>query len=268
MNLKDYLKPAIVVAKDCGEILAERQYNFNKIQERDLSPSTIYDQLAGMKIKMFLEENTPFSVYTEERDNPEIRCQKETFWWCDPIDGTSDFIKGKDGFCISIGLVHQSQPIIGVVYQPKKKSLYSAILGDGAYLKKDNEIESSQILVNKDKNRHLIGILGTRSTKQIEKIYQKLGSQVNIGPYGGFICKVLTVAQGIGDVYVKTNSRCNEWDSCAIDIILTEAGGTLTNLLGEKLIYNKISPIHRKGIVASNNLNHGKIISLLKDYLV
>jgi len=268
MNLNDYLEPAIKVAEDCGDILAERQYNFSSLQKMDKSPSTIYDQLASMKIKMFLEEHTPFSVYTEEEDDPEKRFQKETFWWSDPIDGTSDFIKGKDGFCVSIGLVHQNQPIMGVVYQPKKKLLYSAILGNGAHSKKKNEIEPSPILVNKDKTRHLIGVLGTRSTQRIEKIYQKLGSQVNIGPYGGFICKVLTVAQGIGDVYVKTNSRCNEWDSCAIDIILTEAGGTLTNLLGEKLTYNKISPIHRKGIVASNNLNHGKIISLLEDYLV
>ena len=76
MNLNDYLEPAIKVAEDCGDILAERQYNFSSLQKMDKSPSTIYDQLASMKIKMFLEEHTPFSVYTEEEDDPEKRFQK------------------------------------------------------------------------------------------------------------------------------------------------------------------------------------------------
>lgn len=268
MDLNRWMELAKIIAEDCGDILASKQHKFSQAQRIDHSPSTIYDQLAGMKIKMFLEKKTPFSVYTEEKDNPEKRCQEETFWWCDPIDGTKDFIKGKDGFCVSIGMVHQGQPVVGVVYQPKKKLLYSAILGNGTHLKNDGEIKNDPVLVNKDNDRHLIGVLGTRNTQQIENIYQEMGSQVHIGPYGGFICKVLTIVDGIGDVYIKPSSLCNEWDSCAIDVILTEAGGKLTNFLGEKLSYNQTNPKYNKGIVASNDLNHDKIVSQLQNYLV
>src|SRR3989338_2425048 len=92
------------------------------------------DMLIGVAIKRLLGEETPFPIYTEEADEPEERIKEATFWWVDPIDGTTKFNRGDKNYSISIGLVHNGTPKIGAVYQPEHGRLFYAWEGSGAHL--------------------------------------------------------------------------------------------------------------------------------------
>ena len=78
-------------------------------------------------------EQFDLGLLTEERGDDGSRLQKDYFWCIDPIDGTLPFIEGVPGYAVSIGLVSQAgEALIGVVYDPLSKILYSAINGQGA----------------------------------------------------------------------------------------------------------------------------------------
>jgi 3'(2'), 5'-bisphosphate nucleotidase len=69
------------------------------------------------------------------------------------------------------------------------------------------------------------------------------------------------------DVYIHLSSRTKQWDTCAPQIILTEAGGRLTDLFGESLEYNVLEIQNRNGLVASNGVVHEQIIETLAPLL-
>jgi 3'(2'), 5'-bisphosphate nucleotidase len=69
------------------------------------------------------------------------------------------------------------------------------------------------------------------------------------------------------DLYVHLSPRTKQWDTCAPEIILHEAGGRLTDLFGQPLSYNKAELQNRNGVVASNGVGHDIIIESLKPLL-
>src|SRR5918994_6407726 len=69
------------------------------------------------------------------------------------------------------------------------------------------------------------------------------------------------------DLYVHLSPRTKQWDTCAPEIILTEAGGTITDLFGKPLIYNQSELQNRNWVVASNGVVHDRIIQKLKPLL-
>ena len=69
------------------------------------------------------------------------------------------------------------------------------------------------------------------------------------------------------DLYVHLSPRTKQWDTCAPEIIVREAGGKLTDLFGEPLRYNSAEVQNRNGIVASNGVAHGQVIAALKPLL-
>ena len=100
-------------------------------------------------------------------------------------------------------------------------------------------------------------------------MYTACGIANHTSPIGGFIAKVALIAQGKGDIYVKLGDRCNEWDSAAIGLVLQESGGRMTDYLGNILAYNQIDPVHRGGIVATNNPvfpDHVKLLEWVRGY--
>ena len=271
-TLKKFCKNAIDIAISSGDFLQqvisnEKEILLSKNSLLNESPVTKYDEIAGDVISSKLREYTRIEAFTEEFDRPNKRIHCETFWWIDPIDGTGSYVQKEKFYGVSIGLVHQGKPILGVIYQPHqdRKRLYSAIKNRGSFIQ--SGLVKKRISSSKRTGKNLISVLG--KSQDVEKIYNHLGTKIQ-GPFGVFTYKSCLVAEGEADIYIKTKDKkgevkCNEWDSCAAEIIIKEAGGKMTNIYGEETTYNKLDPKFKEGIIITNGTEHEKILEFLQE---
>ncbi|NQU99541.1 MAG: 3'(2'),5'-bisphosphate nucleotidase CysQ, partial [Parcubacteria group bacterium] len=186
------------------------------------------------------------------------------FWIVDPLDGTADFIQKTGEFSIMVGLVENDTPILGVVYQPSKDKMYYAKLNKGAYLKENGETRKLQVSQTEDLSKcRIVFSKNHLGPRDIE--LAKLMGIKNIVKSGSNGIKIGLIAENKADIFFNLTDKMGKWDSCAPEIILKEAGGELSDTLGDKIRYNDKSMKNKQGILASNNIVHNKIINYLKN---
>ncbi len=249
---------------EAGDMLTKYTLSFTDAQKADGDPHTLWDELVGFKVSCQLEDSTGLKVYTENYDNPEERMQEGSFWWVDPIDGTRSMTHGENYFSISAGLIVHGEPVVGAVYQPKKRILLSAFKDGGAFVKAGYS-NQRRLAPKKPVVGRVKAARGSGVDIVAESMYKQLGVSL-MKPTSSFTYKVSLVGLGKAHLYIKPNIKCNEHDSAAVDIWLHERGGYLTDLFGNRLGYNKEDPRHRKGTVASNGIDHSQVISQLREH--
>ena len=163
----------------------------------------------------------------------------------DPLDGTMEFIEGVPQFVVSVALTEAGRPIVGVLYNPVSEELFVASEGQGAtYNGATTRVSSRTDLGDMD-------ILNSRNETRrgLWGPYQdKFRDLVSIGSVA---YKLGLVAAGKHDMFATLRPK-NEWDVCAGDCLLREAGGELRNLGGEIMTYNKAEVTTRPGLVGGN----------------
>ena len=138
------------------EITSIQNKVFDVKYKEDSSPLTEADIHANKRIKQFLLDNYEICTFVSEEDKLlsfEQRSQWGQYWIIDPIDGTKEFVKGGDDFCVNIALCKNKKPIYGHVIRPKTKDQYYAIKDQGAF--KNREKISEYI---KNNSYYAIGI--------------------------------------------------------------------------------------------------------------
>jgi 3'(2'), 5'-bisphosphate nucleotidase len=225
-------------------------------------PVTIADQAADQIIASGLRAVFPDDgLLTEESEDDSARLERERVWIVDPLDGTAEFIDKTDQFAVQIALVVRGEPVLGVVYQPVQDLLFFARRGQGAYLVRDGLSLPLHVSAVADPEQMCLVASRSHHSGLIEAGRQALGIRTvqHVGSVG---LKVGLLAQGLCDLYLGTRV-CKEWDLCAPHAILEEAGGVLTDLYGETLVYNKPDVSECRGLVGSNGLAHAWIIESL-----
>ncbi|MDR4505168.1 MAG: inositol monophosphatase [Candidatus Scalindua sp.] len=151
------------------------------------------------------------------------------YYWCiDPLDGTSNFVRGIPLFAVSIALLHKNEPIVGVVYDPIHNNLFSALKGGGAFL---NNVPLST--TNKPLQEKLLFAVQSDYKEEIPGHMVRILKKAKIRNVGVASLHICYVAAGWLDCYVDQKSSL--WDIAAGSLILTEAGGTISNTDGENL---------------------------------
>ena len=240
------------------------KYEVSNKENNPGNPLTEAD-LASNKIILAALEKYGLPILSEEKLDDEIRLKSEYIWIVDPLDGTSDFVEKTDEFSVMIALVRNKQPILGVVFEPAKKTFYWAEKDEGAFMEKNGKIVKIQVST-RDNFKHMAVLL---SRNHLLNSDIRLCNNLEIGRKikRGSTSKMCVIARGDAEIYVNTSDKTGEWDTCAVQIILEEAGGRVTNLQGDKLVYNKKIPKNLNGFVASNGRCHGKIIEELRNIL-
>lgn len=145
---------------------------------------------------------------------------KQELWCIDPIDGTSNFVHGLPYFALSVALIRDGQPVLGVVYDPVAKEVFAAEKGRGAFLNGERMHQRTAVsdlpaaLVNVDLKR-----LGA-------KLAGKIASQPPFASQRNFGASTLDwcyTAAGRYDAYLHGGQKL--WDYAAGSLILQEAGG-------------------------------------------
>jgi len=185
----------------------------------------------------------------ETADHPE-RVGKGLCWLVDPIDGTRDFLRGRDGWAVSVALVSNGRPLIGILDAPARQQLWCAVAGRGATLN-DRPIHAST----------RTDLAGSRvpadAVPKIDSDFMLVDKPNSIA------LRMAMVANDEADL-VATLRWGYEWDVAAAALIAHEAGAAVTDAFGGRLAYNKHDP-RAFGVLVTAPAIHEAAIERLAD---
>ena len=235
--------------------------NYESSIKQDNSPITEADLKSNEIIKRILSR-TDHAILSEEDKDDLTRISREKIWIVDPLDGTSDFIDKTGEFTVMIALVKNKKPILGIIGWPTEKTIFAAQEGKGAFRFSDNKWRKISVTnVSELPKCRAVGSRHHLSDKErlfIEKLgikdFTSIGSSLKVGK----------ISSGEAEAYITTTNKMKEWDSAASYCIISEAGGKMTDMLGNDITYNNKIVNHQNGILVTNGFIHEDILKEFK----
>jgi 3'(2'), 5'-bisphosphate nucleotidase len=207
-----------------------------KIKE-DNSPVSNGDLRANELITNKILELTPnIAIISEETVDLKNKNKEKIFWLIDPIDGTREYIAGKDEYTLNAALIIDKVPNIGLVGAPKKKQLfYSFGVGD-SYLIENNKTIKNDCSKKTPKNEIIALSSSTEPSEEIMKELKKFNVTSIVKMASSY--KFCVIANGEFDIYAA-KERANEWDYAAGHAVAEHAGAIIKTLDGGLFDYGK-----------------------------
>lgn len=240
--MKDKLTDAIVeTVLECGEIMLEATQIESGIEVKEGKANivTVYDKKVQEELKIRLKKILPEAHFVGEEDEVHEAIDKGYAFIVDPIDGTTNFMKGYQASAISVGLILNGEPYIGVVYNPYRKEVFCAKTGEGAY-KNGERIYSSEHSLEEG-----IVLIGTApyyrelADVSFEMARYFFDFAMDIRRSGSAAIDLCDVACGRAELFFEY--KLCPWDYAAGGLIVTEAGGSVWTFGGEKPAYDNKS---------------------------
>lgn len=253
-----FLKVAKQAAIEAGKVISDLYGKEHKLMfKTDNSDFATQADLKAEKIIVeIISKNFPsHNIIAEEKVRID---QNSPFTWAiDPVDGTISFASKMPFFAVSIGLLENNQPIVGVIYDVERKDLYWAQKGKEAFLN-DKKISVSKTTKLADAVIGLgIGGMKGRREKLKEYFFPLLDRVRYIYMLGGGVVTMALLAKGSLDA---VPNQAWIWDQAAAGIIITEAGGMVSDRFGNPVDWSA----DRAEFIASNGLIHDQILAALK----
>jgi 3'(2'), 5'-bisphosphate nucleotidase len=265
MQLRRELDTAVDLARRAGERIRALHGSGIAVDTKDdQSPVTQADREANELIVAAL--TSAFAgdgILSEELPDDGSRLSRPRVWMVDPLDGTKDFIRGRDGFAVMIGLLDGDRPALGVVYQPIGDKLYWATRGDGAFVQRGGgAVERMHVSDVREPAQIRMVASKSHRSETIDQVRATLGisDELNVGSVG---LKLGLIAEGLRDLYVNPAGHSKLWDACGPEAILAEAGGRLSDVSGAPLDYRGAELGNVRGLIASNGLLHDEVVQRL-----
>jgi 3'(2'), 5'-bisphosphate nucleotidase len=239
MSPPDLIERVVSIAREAGDlILAFHGKAIDVRSKCDASPVTHADEAAGKLIVSALARLTPdVPVVCEElRDSSAAPGIGSRFWLVDPLDGTKEFVSGSAEFTVNIALVEQRRSVLGVVLAPALGRLFAGVAHGGAFAEEHNRRRAIRC---RNVPPEGLTVVSSRSHRDADAIDAFLASRrVAASSSAGSSLKFCMVASGEADLYPRLG-RTMEWDTAAGHALLAAAGGRVTQLDGQELIYGK-----------------------------
>lgn len=212
--------------------------------KHDGTPVTIVDRMAEDIVVSALHDIMPdIPVIAEERfaagEAPQLDGHK-SFWLVDALDGTKEFVAGTGEYTVNIALIHEGQPVYGLIYAPAKATLYEGIHGAGSHESQIDDHappQNRRPLNVRNLTFDLTLVTSIRQTKssRLTKLFG--GYHISHRKQCGSSLKFAMIASGRADLYPRLGYT-SEWDTAAGDAILRQAGGIIINTItGQPLTY-------------------------------
>jgi 3'(2'), 5'-bisphosphate nucleotidase len=272
-NFKAEIEVAAELARTAGAVLLKHYYSPFLVEQKvnalqEIEEVTAADREANdLIVRRLLTEFPDDGVLAEESADTEDRLRKNRVWLIDPMDGTKNFIQRDGDFAVQIGLAAGGEVVCGVVYQPVRDVLYRAVRGQGAWIEAPAKSPAQMKVSTRTAPGEMV-LASSRSHRspRMERVVNAFGfkKEMRRGSVG---VKIGLIAEQEADLYLHLSPSTKQWDTCAPEIILTEAGGRLTDLFGQPLRYNALRIDNRNGVVATNGAAHEIVIEHLKPLL-
>ena len=227
-------------------IHAIKKKDFSPLTEADInSDKVIRETLKSTRISVISEENVP---------PPSKRKGKKRFWLVDPLDGTREFVERNGQFCVSIALVEEGNPVIGIIYAPATDTLYVATTEDkpfkvqgAGYVRgyitsynewKEHGEELKQYVPDEEEPLRVIASAHhlNEETQQFIYLLERVFGEVELTQKGSAL-KFIAIATGEADVYPRI-APINEWDIAAGVLFVKRMGGSVVKFpSGEEITF-------------------------------
>ena len=219
----------------------------------DNSPVTKADKAADNIIRGLLSSAFPsYGLLTEESIDDKSRLNKDYVFIVDPIDGTKEYVAHSDEFTVNIGLSYKHEPVLGVIMIPVTGEIFYAVKGEGAFYLKDENAKPIRIHCN-DKTKDLTTLVSRFHSNQTEQdMIKKHSDVIKHQRIVGATIKGCVIAKGEAEMSYRFSSNTKEWDTCAMQAIVEEAGGLILKFDGTPIRYNREDVYNRDGYVIVN----------------
>lgn len=245
-------------------------------EKSDGSPVTDADIAADRAIREILTERFPTdAILTEEGRDDQYRLTCRRCWIVDPIDGTEQFIQRTGEFDVLVALVEDGRPVAVAGYQPTTGTLVTATKGGGAWVR-NGEAAPERIHFSPagDELRlatsKWFGAPGNASI--LHSLATRLGVRSGSASETGFSPRMFLSPRQF-DVMVGVRegddqTMASEWDFAVTDLVISEAGGSVSDLAGRPYRFNKPEPLNVGGLVAAvDPRTHAQVLKALQDEL-
>ena len=253
--MKNYIQVAIQACREAGTLIC-RNIDSAKVVARKTSAIDIVTDadLAAQKLIIgIIKKNFPrHEILAEEGIEADL--SSEYIWAIDPIDGTIAFSKGLPTYSVSIALLENEKPIVGVIYLALTNEIVWTQLGEGTF------IGERKLTIQNVSNlrQSSVGFDPSYSNRETEfhRIASPLSDKVSIMPILHSQATALAlVAKGILNGYIQCGSP-KVWDVAAGKLIVEEAGGIMTDFQGKP-----VDIFHLNGYIASSRKLHRQLLT-------
>ncbi len=285
VTIADYASQALILSglaqnfADDAVLAEERAEEFMLLlseEERRLVQRYVEDALGGY---VFDEDVSAWLEFGRQREASRL-------WVVDPIDGTKGFVAGRH-YCVAIGLLIDFEPVLGVLASPGFYSdevdpppdpgvLTYAVRGGGAFMEAlgGGEREPVRASATADPQRAIL-LTSFEDAHSDRTLVERVSAALGRGPEAptrrlDSQDKHAMIANGMGDLYLRLvpspTFRERLWDHTAGYVIVTEAGGKVTDLRGEPLDFTAGPTFERnRGVLFSNGYLHAAVVAALRE---
>ncbi len=226
--LNKELDIALNIIKEANKLVLDiyNSSSFDVEIKEDNSPVTKADKEADKLIVSSLKKYFPDDGFlSEESLDDKSRLNKSRVWIIDPVDGTKEFVAHTGDFTINIALSIDHVASLGVIAIPVTGEIYYAVKGMGSFYLKDKDSKPLRIHCN-DKISDLTALVSRFHSNETEQeMIKKHCDVIKHQKVVGATIKGCLIAQGLAEMSYRFSSNTKEWDTCAMQVIVEEAGG-------------------------------------------
>jgi myo-inositol-1(or 4)-monophosphatase len=229
--MKKFLNVAVEAAREAGAVLLAEHSRPQKISYKgDVDLVTETDKKSEQLIVGRLRREFPDHRIVAEEGGTGAAAASRYEWHVDPLDGTTNFAHGYPCFAVSIGLLEDGKPLLGIVFNPVADEFFSAYHGEGAFLNgKPIHVSATEklatSLVATGFPAHQRG-----EVRNIHYYWHFTLRSHGVRRDGSAALDLCAVACGRFEAFWEFGLR--SWDTAAGMIIVSEAGGRVTSLTG------------------------------------
>ena len=228
-----------------------RNLGLKKEIKSDNTPVTNGDIEVNKILTKKISEITPnITIISEESTKNKKDENLKNFWLIDPIDGTRDYLSGKDEFTLNAALIINRKPAIGIIEAPAKKRIFYSYGVSNSY-----ELINNQEVALIDKEKKYKEIKAVSYSSELKSQILEIHKKYKIVSHQKMksSLKFCVVAAGEFDLYAAEPRAC-EWDIAAGHAILEHAGGKLTDFNGKEIFYGKPEFKNSSLIIRNKNI--------------
>ena len=252
------LKVAVAAAKEAGGHALRSMGSFGEVRHKgDVINSLVTDvdnKCESLIIYRIKKEFPGHSILAEE--SGEDLSEDEHLWIVDPLDGTTNYAHGFPVFCVSIGIMVSGKVVVGVVYDPTRDELFTAEERKGSFLNGENIHVSKTGKVRDSLITTGFGATVENRMANLDHLKKMLENAQAVRRPGSAAMDLCYVACGRTEGFWELG--LNPWDTAAGQLIVKEAGGSVTVFNGEPY------DVYKRELLATNGLIHQEMIALLQ----
>lgn len=261
-NLKVLTASVCQLARETGAFLKAERKNFRREvvqQKHDHDYVSYVDRESELRLVGALKQLLPEAGFITEEGTATLH-EEPYCWVIDPLDGTTNFIHDNAPYCVSIALRSRTELLLGVVYDPCRDECFYAWQGGGAWLDGErlqvssvDRMEEAFLVTELPYNADLYAATGLHLVKQL------YGRAAGLRMTGSAALAICYVAAGRFDGWLE--AYIGRWDYSAAALMVREAGGKVTDFLGQE------DCLDTHHIIATNGLLHNALQELVAQCL-